>query len=128
MVRLLVVFSDGESESPGDALRAHEAEKAALQAGTAVFPVILNKPGASTAFDSLQSIGDFSRLGEATGGKSLQGTIGSDVLPVVLKGLARELRNEYVAGYYLDSKSPHNARVALKPGVRGKLFGGGRVF
>jgi Ca-activated chloride channel family protein len=130
VVRMLVIFSDGESESPGDELLAGEASKAAEKSGMALFPVILNKPGASGSMESAESVSDFAKLAAETGGHVLQGHMGDDVLPSILKALTHEIQQDYVAGYYMDTARKPKSRqikVALAPGVRGKVYGGART-
>jgi VWFA-related protein len=130
VVRMLVIFSDGESESPGDELLAREASKAAEKSGMALFPVILNKPSASGSMESIESVSDFAKLASETGGHVLQGFMGDDVLPSILKALTHEIQQDYVAGYYMDtSRKPKSrqVKVALAPGVRGKVYGGART-
>ncbi len=130
VVRMLVIFSDGESESPGDELRAGEASRAAEKSGTALFPVILNKPGASASMSSIDSVSDFAKLASDTGGHVLQGFMGEDVLTSILKALAHEIQQDYVAGFYMDpSRKPKSrqVKIVLAPGVRGKVYGGART-
>ena len=130
VVRMLVIFSDGESESPGDELLAGEASKAAEKSGMALFPVILNKPGASGSMESIESVSDFAKLASDTGGHVLQGFMGDDVLPSILKALTHEIQQDYVAGYYMDTSRKPKSRqmkVTLAPGVRGRVYGGART-
>jgi VWFA-related protein len=130
VVRMLVIFSDGESESPGDELLAGEASKAAEKSGMALFPVILGKPGSSGSTESIESVSDFAKLASETGGHVLQGFMGDDVLPSILKALTHEIQQDYVAGYYMDTSRKPKSRqikVALGPGVRGKVYGGTRT-
>jgi len=130
VVRMLVIFSDGESESPGDELRAGEASKAAEKSGMALFPVILNKPGSSGSMESMESVSDFAKLAADTGGHVLQGFMGEDVLPSILKALTHEIQQDYVAGYYMDTSHKPKSRqikVGLAPGVRGRVYGGART-
>ena len=130
VVRMLVIFSDGESESPGDEMLAGEASKAAEKSGMALFPVILSKPGASSSLESIGSVSDFGKLAADTGGHVLQGFMGDDVLPSILKALTHEIQQDYVAGYYMDTSRKPKSRqikIGLAPGVRGKVYGGVRT-
>jgi VWFA-related protein len=129
VIRMLVIFSDGESASLGDESRADEATRAARESGTALFPVMLNKSGAS--MDSVDSIHDFMNLAPATGGRELQGLMGVDVLPSILKALAREIRSGYIAGFYVPvSGEPkrHKIEVVLRAKDQGRLYGGSRIL
>ena len=96
----------------------------------ALFPVLLNKPGASGPMESINSVSDFAKLAADTGGHVLQGVMGDDVLPSILKALTHEIQQDYVAGYYMDASRKPKSRqikVVLAPGVRGKVYGGART-
>ena len=129
VIRMLVIFSDGESASLGDESRADEAARVAGESGTALFPVMLNKSASS--MDSVDSIHDFMNLAPATGGRELQGLMGVDVLPSILKALAREIRAGYIAGFYVPvSGEPkrHKIEVVLRAKDQGRLYGGSRIL
>jgi VWFA-related protein len=131
VIRLLVVFSDGESSTPGDEGRSGEAAKVAEKSGTAIFPVMLDKPAADRSGDSMESTSEFIKLASATGGKSLQGMMGTNVLPSILQALAKEVENDYVAGVYLSADGkpkPRKIEVVLRSKARGKLAGGARTI
>jgi VWFA-related protein len=130
VIRMVVVFSDGESAWPGDENRAGEATRAAAESGTAIFPVILNKSGPLSP-ESAGSIHDFMNLASATGGREFHGLMGGDVLPSVLKALASEIRSGYVAGFYVPvSGEPKRRRieVVLRSKDQGRLYGGSRIL
>jgi hypothetical protein len=79
----------------------------------------------------LAKVNDFMRLADATGGKGFQHIMGSDVLPSILKGLADEIRYDYVGGFYLPpstEKKKHKVEVVLRSKDRGELFGGSRMI
>ena len=129
VVRMLVVFSDGESSSFGDDNRADEAARVATESGTALFPVMLNKSSVSMA--AADSIHDFMSLASATGGKEFQGMMGSDVLPAVLQSVADEIRSDYIAGFYVPASGEqkrHQIEVVLRSKEQGRLYGGTRVL
>ncbi len=130
VIRMLVIFSDGESESPGDESRAAEAERAAKETGTTVYPVMLNKAGGNS-IGAADSIHDFLSLAGATGGKEFKGFMGTDVLPKILSALAGEIRSDYVAGFYLpaaEAKKRHQVEVVLRSKAQGRLTGGSRTI
>jgi VWFA-related protein len=129
VVRMLVVFSDGESSTLGDDNRAGEATRIAGESGTELFPVMLNK--SSFSMDAANSIHDFMGLASATGGKEFQGMMGADVLPTVLQSVAGEIRSAYIAGFYVPvSGQPkrHQIEVVLRAKDQGRLSGGSRVL
>jgi VWFA-related protein len=128
-IRMLVIFSDGESASFGDDNRASEAIRVAGESGTMLFPVMLSK--LSGSMDAASSIRDFMGLASATGGKEYQGLMGTDVLPTVLKSLAGEIRAEYIAGFYVPvtgQPKRHQIEVVLRSKDQGRLYGGSRVL
>ena len=129
VIRMLVIFSDGESASLGDENRADEATRVAGESGTALFPVMLSKSAPS--MDSVDSIHDFMNLASATGGRELQGLMGVDVLPSILKALAREIRSGYIAGFYVPvsgEQKRHKIEVVLRSKDQGRLYGGSRIL
>ncbi len=130
VVRMLIIFSDGESDWPGDENRAEEATRAAQALGTTLFPVILDKAGGSS-MGAADSIRDFMSLATATGGRSFQGFMGTDVLPSVLKSLSKEIRSDYIAGFYVPASGDqkrHHIEVVLRSKDRGRLYGGARTL
>jgi VWFA-related protein len=129
VIRMLVIFSDGESASFGDDDRASEAIRAAGESGTMLFPVMLSK--SSVSMDAVSSIRDFMGLASATGGKEFQGLMGADVLPTVLKSVAGEIRSEYIAGFYVPitgQQKRHQIEVVLRSKDQGRLYGGSRIL
>jgi VWFA-related protein len=129
VIRMLVIFSDGESAWLGDQGRAGEAARVAGESGTALFPVMLSKSALS--MDSVDSIHDFMNLASATGGREFQGLMGTDVLPSTLKALAGEIRSGYVAGFYVPvsgEQKRHKIEVVLRSKDQGRLYGGSRVL
>jgi VWFA-related protein len=132
VIRMLVIFSDGESTSPGDDSRVGEATRVAEESGTAIFPVMLNKPRtADHSMETVDSINEFMNLAQATGGKGFQGFMGTDVLPATLKALAGEMRSDYMAGFYVrvsEEQKRHRIEVVLRSKDRGRLYGGSRVL
>ena len=130
VIRMVVIFSDGESASMGDEGRADEVTRAARESGTTIFPVMLNK-SAALSMDSADSIHDFMSLAPATGGREFEGFMGTDVLPSVLKALASEVRSEYIAGFYVPVsgwQKPRQIEVVLRSKDRGRLYGGSRIL
>ena len=132
VIRMALVFSDGESTSPGDDSRAAEAARAAEESGTAIFPVMLNKPaGLDHSAQYAESIHDFMNLAQETGGKGFQGFMGTDLLPQTLKALAGEIRSDYMAGFYVrvsGEQKRHRIEVVLRSKEQGRLYGGSRVL
>lgn len=129
VIRMLVIFSDGESASFGDDNRAGEAIRVAGESGTMLFPVMLSK--SSLSMDAVNSIHDFMGLASATGGKEFQGLMGADVLPTVLKSVAGEIRAEYIAGFYVPvtgQQKRHQIQVVVRSKDQGKLYGGSRIL
>ncbi len=128
VIRMALIFSDGESEWPGDENRVDEVVRAAAESGTSLFPVTLTKMGAG---GSGESVRDFVGLASATGGKEFQRLMGVDVLPSILKGLGQEIRAGYVAGFYLSAggrQKRHHIEVLLHSKDAGKLYGGSRTI
>jgi VWFA-related protein len=129
VIRMLVIFSDGESAWLGDEGRAGEAARVAGESGTALFPVMLSKSALS--MESVDSIHDFMNLASATGGRELQGLMGADVLPSILKALAAEIRSGYIAGFYVPvsrERKRHKIEVVLRSKDQGRLYGGSRIL
>ena len=79
-----------------------------------------------------EKMGVFAAVGEATGGQAFDPLrISNKALRGVFKGIAEQVRAEYVVGYYPDSvdeeKTPHQVQITLSESVRGKIYGGSRV-
>ena len=75
----------------------------------------------------LRSVGNYTNLGSATAGKKIEIMTGGNMLPSVLKWIADQLRDEYVAGFepvFSDSKQRHKAEVVMRNKDRGKISGG----
>jgi len=128
-IRMVVILSDGESTSPGDASRVEEAARVAREAGASLFPVMLNGPAAGSSREAADSVKGFMGLAAATGGKEFFGLMGGNVLPTVLQGLAREMRSEYVAGFYVAASAEpkrHRIEVVLQSKEQGRIYGGSR--
>src|SRR5262249_54114553 len=69
-IRILVVFSDGESTRPGDEWLDRDAVAAAKELGTAIYPVLLSRPDiAATMERQIVSVQKFLDLAKATGGE-----------------------------------------------------------
>ena len=135
-IRLLVVFSDGMSMTPGgaDLARTEYARQEARLHGISIYPVIVEQhhDGMTIAYSPpSEVIGAFQALGPATGGKSFISTATDSVLPNILKSLAREvLPYTYAAGYYpaaSDKGKRHEAQVVLLNKNKGELTGGNRT-
>jgi VWFA-related protein len=129
VVRMVVIFSDGESSTLGDDNRVGEVTRIAGESGAALFPVMLNK--SSVSMGAANSIHDFMALASATGGREFQGLMGADVLPTVLKALAGEIRSDYIVGFYVpvsSQKKRHHVEVVLRAKDQGRLYGGSRTL
>jgi VWFA-related protein len=148
-LRLLAVFSDGVSTAVSDVNNAADVMAAARKAGVVIFPVRVDSPrpvssgplrprrkgeirrAAAPAglISQGQSIIDFAGLSD-TGGELFTILAGTDGLPEVLRGIAKSLRQTYVASYQPESGGPprvRQARVVLKDKGLGKVIGGQRV-
>ncbi len=132
VIRKVVIFSDGESASFGDEQRVGEATRVANEAGAALFPVMLSAPSAAKlSRETMDSIQAFMGLASATGGREFQGLMGADVLASVLKGLANQIRSEYVAGFYVTMSGEPKRRhieVVLHDKERWRIQGGQRTL
>lgn len=150
-LRMLVVFSDGESTTPGDQGAIGSVLHAAQRAGVAIYPVQLSailsanqaprpRPAArnggvraqrlaSEALDARVSVAAFQRL-EQTGGKGFVKETNARVLPSVLHTIAGTLRETYVAGYTAQAGAApreRKVRVPLRDAALGKVIGGTRL-
>jgi VWFA-related protein len=128
-VRLLVVISDGLADVFGDAGRVQHATQAAVANGIAIYPVVLSVAGLEH-FPGRHSVPEFVKLAAATGGQSFGETVSEDLLARVLRGIAQQLRYDYVAGYYRSSPGDdrkHDVEVRWRSAPRGQIVGGRRV-
>jgi VWFA-related protein len=149
-VRLLVVISDGQGDGATTSNAARQERYAATvqvaqNAGVSLYPVLLREPfglqasarGATAAPSSsesqmtLRTVGDFTNLASATGGSKFEVLSGTGLLPGILKSIAGEIRNDYVAGFQPASSGQPKRRkieVVLRDKNRGKLAGGERTL
>jgi VWFA-related protein len=124
--RMLVVFSDGLSSSPGDEQRSVEASRVAQQLGVAIYPVLItatipsrptaptplrsNRPALATpATVGADSLRRYSSLA-STGGHAFHEVSNQDILPRILSTIAKEIRYDYVAGYYSSASDSEKSR------------------
>jgi VWFA-related protein len=123
-LRLIVPISDGhtlfEKATQADAVRA------ARSAGIPIYPVLIHMYPYP---DRVQSI--FVELGSLTGGQAFEfpNIPPDNLVDVVLKRLAEQIRYSYTVGYYPDSSGksrPHEVQVVLKNSSRGSVVGGMR--
>jgi VWFA-related protein len=153
-IRLLIVFSDGESTARGDTGLVDQAIRAAQECGVAIYPVVLLRSAVGTstfsaavsgsgsratgspgtmrppALANSESVEDFSRLAKETGGEGFVTPARNDVVGDILKSLSRHVQFDYVAGYYPASsgaKKRHDVEVVLKTKERGTILGGKRI-
>jgi VWFA-related protein len=130
-LRILVVFSDGESTRTGDESRDTEAAAAARELGVAVYPVLLSRPGAAATMErQIVSVQKFVDLARSTGGESTVTLDGEEVLPRVLRAVASRVQFEYVAGYHPPAgvmRKQHEVEVVWRVKPRGEIVGGTRV-
>lgn len=74
-----------------------------------------------------RTLGNFGNLGTATGGKKLEFPIEGSLLPTVVKWIADEIRNDYVAGFQVSTvgdKKRHKIEVIMRNKDRGKITTG----
>ena len=150
-IRWVVVFSDGEAYPESDTALWGHAVRDAQELGVALYPVTLEGgpteslqssaiphspliagPVARTGLDAAASRGLFAELGGLTGGQAFQDAASSEVLPSILRSLGRQIRMEYVVGYYYPpgSGSGKRRRITVTwsgPG-RGDIAGGTRLI
>lgn len=74
----------------------------------------------------------FADIGGATGGQAFDPPqVSNKALRRVFRGLAEQVKAEYLIGYYPDSvddeKTPHQVELRLSESVDGKMYGGARV-
>jgi VWFA-related protein len=138
----LVAAARALAASPGDSLRLmvpisdghpfHEeatqegAARAARSAGIPIYPVLV---GIYPYADPIQA--RFVELANLTGGRAFEfpGVPPDNLMDVILKRLAEQIRYSYTAGYYPSSSGksgPHNVQVVLNNSGRGTVVGGMR--
>ena len=123
-LRLIVVISDGHPWHE-EATQAGAA-RAARSAGIPIYPVLV---GIYPYPDPIQS--RFVALASLTGGRAFEfpGVPPDNLVDVVLKRLAEQIRYSYTAGYYPASSGKsgaHNVQVVLNNSGRGTVVGGMR--
>ncbi len=144
-LRLLVVFSDGETFKRIDQESYGTVMKEAREAGVAIYPVYTGPPmvfGARPArarrpssdggaaamagvvyqMDASTSAADFMRLAQS-GGQGFTKISGADVLPKILGTTMATVRQGYVASYR-PRPGARMARVELQDARRGQIVGG----
>jgi VWFA-related protein len=130
-LRILVVFSDGESTRPGDEWLDQQAISAAKELGVAIYPVLLSRPGAAATMErQIVSVQKFMNLAKATSGEATVTLESEEVLPRVLRAVASRVQFEYVAGYYPPAgvmRKQHEVEVVWKAKARGEIVGGTKV-
>lgn len=131
-LRILVVFSDGESTRPGDEWLDADAVKAAKELGIAIYPVLLSRPDAAATMErQIVSVQKFLDLAKATGGEGTITLENDEVLPRVLRSVAVRVKFEYVAGYRPPAgtmRQQHDVQVVWRTKSRGEIVGGTRVL
>jgi hypothetical protein len=88
------------------------------------------RPAYLTAQDAV-SRARFAGLGASTGGQAFQDAISAEVLPNILRSIGRQIRFEYVVGYYYPAGSAsgkrHRVTVTWSGRGRGEILGGTRT-
>jgi VWFA-related protein len=148
-IRMVVIFSDGEANPRADSDLSDNTVGDAQELGVALYPVTLEgapmesaqmsgtpqlsaipKPIYLTAQDAV-SRARFAGLGKSTGGQGFEAAISTEVLPEILRSIGRQIRFEYVAGYYHPAGSGSGKRrrvtVTWSGKGRGEILGGTRV-
>lgn len=130
-LRILVVFSDGESTRPGDDWLDAGAVETAKELGVAIYPVLLSRPGAAAVMEQqIVSVRKFMDLAKATGGEAAVTLENEEVLPRVLRSVASRVQFEYVVGYVPPAgvmRKQHEVQVVWRGKARGEIVGGTRV-
>jgi VWFA-related protein len=131
-LRILVVFSDGESTRAGDEWLDVDAVKAAKELGVAIYPVLLSRPDATATIErQIVSVQKFLDLAKTTGGEGTITLDSDEVLPRVLRSVAARVKFEYVAGYHPapgTMRRQHEVQVVWRAKPRGEIIGGTRVL
>jgi VWFA-related protein len=130
-VRMIVPVSDGLPF--GDGGTPASTVNAAKRAGIALYPALiysLRSRGTGRASEWQEQL-EFLGTAAQTGGRAFEfgGTSADDLMEQILKGIATEIRTEYVAGYYPASTGTprvHKVQVVLKDATRGRIVGGAR--
>jgi VWFA-related protein len=124
-LRMMVVISDGHSLF--EKVTQADAVRAARSAGIPIYPVLIHVyfPGP----DREQS--DYKELATLTGGTAFEfrNVPPDNLLDVVLKRMAEQIRYGYTAGYYPAStgkSGTHEVQVVLNDSGRGTVVGGMR--
>ena len=154
-VRILAVFSDGRSDvgstsATAEQERYQRAVGIAQENGITAYPVLLiaplavqtittppSPPRTSTVegpqfsppdtTPALRAVGNFTNLGAATGGKRFEVLTGGNMLPNILKWIAEQIRDDYVAGFQAPTsaeKRRRKAEVLMRNKNRGRINGG----
>jgi VWFA-related protein len=149
-IRMVVIFSDGEAYPADDTGFWGKAVRDVQELGVALYPVTLEggpteslplsalpqspvmaAPVARTGLDAATSRSLFAELGKLTGGRAFKDTVSADVLPSILRTLGRQIRFEYVVGYYYSPGSGSGKRrrvtVTWSGAGRGEIMGGSRL-
>ncbi len=130
-VRMIVTVSDGmpfnDNQTPQMAVNA------AKRAGIALYPALIyskrmNIRGDQSGYAQQSA---FLGIADPSGGRGFEfgGSSAEDLLDRILKGVAEEIRSEYVVGYYpVPAATPRlrKVQVILKNGARGRIVGGAR--
>lgn len=128
IIHLIVPISDGIAYL--DAGTREKTVQAANNTGVAIFPVLLGRNIINSADPLDPQL--FRSLGESTGGSAIDFTHGRppNILATILSRIARDIRNDYVTGFYerspTNDKQSHKIRIVLKNGKLGTLVGGTR--
>jgi hypothetical protein len=154
--RMIIVFSDG---FPTTTTRPEDVTPAIREMGIPVYPVVLghrklveqikqvqesgyNRQGVLNdgARDRLgrlqmqeQEIQEFARLGELTGGRSIDPMwVNLEIMRRILGGMVAQVQCEYIAGFApgagTGKPTPHKIEVRLRDKKFGKLMGGTRTI
>ncbi len=133
-VRMLVVFSDGESTTPGDLGAAGGAVETARRAGVAIYPVQLSamagRRKAEEKQEAMISAQQYQKLAERTGGRGFARVSNQGAVEAVLREVAGSLRGLYVASYRPEAgetEREREVRIVLKDKRLGRISGGTRL-
>jgi VWFA-related protein len=149
-VRLLVVVSDALGDAAPTSNTARQERYAATvrvaqNVGASLYPVLLREafgldastkapaasPTSGQSQAALRSAGEFTNLADATGGRKFEVLKGTNLLAGVLKSIAGEIRDDYVAGFLPSASTPprqHKIQVVLRDKGRGRIQGGVRTL